>query len=122
MRRFLKNIMYLNLVYYDNFNKFKLGLQYLEMVSNYTFLGITLDRRHTFVRHVAETIRKVDSRFDMIKAITNQKIGVNTKMVITLFKSLIKSVSIYAAPVILLACDLALQSVERIQRIPLRYI
>ena len=39
----------------------------------------------------------------------------------TLYKSLIQSVILYAAPV-LLACDSALQSLEIIQRIPLRYI
>ena len=33
----------------------------------------------------------------MIKAITKAKIGVNTKMLITLYKSLIQSVVLYAA-------------------------
>jgi hypothetical protein len=58
----------------------------------------------------------------MIKAITNLKIGVNTKMLITLYKHLIQSVILYAAPVLLLACNTALQNLERTQRVPLRYI
>ena len=41
----------------------------------------------------------------MIKAITNQKIGVNTKMFRTLYESLIQSVIIYAAPILLLDSD-----------------
>jgi len=58
----------------------------------------------------------------MIKATTNLKIGVNTKMLITLYKSLIQSVLLYAAPVLLLACNAALQNLEIAQRVPLRYI
>ena len=58
----------------------------------------------------------------MIKAIRNLKIGVNTKMLISLYKSLIQSVLPFAAPVLLLACNTALQNLERTQRVPLRYI
>ena len=54
------------------------------MVKDYKYLGITIDRRLSFIRHVADTKRKVDSRLNMIKAITNLKIGVNTKVLITL--------------------------------------
>ena len=43
----------------------------------------------------------------MIKPITNLKIGLNTKMLIILYKSLIQSVLLYAAPVLLLACNSA---------------
>ena len=103
-------------------HKFKLGLQYLEMVNNYKHLGITIDRRHTFAGHVAETRRKIYSRFNMIMAINNLKIGVNTKMLITLYKSLVQSVLLYAAPVLLLAGNSALQFLEIIKRVPLRYI
>jgi len=102
--------------------KFKLGLQHLEMVNDYRYLGVTIDRRLSFIQHVADTKRKVNSRFNMIKTITNLKIGVNTKMLITLYKSLIQSVTLYAAPVLLLECNTALQNWERIQRVPLRYI
>ena len=102
--------------------KFILGLQHLEMVNDYRYLGVTIDRRLSFIQHVAVTKRKVNSRFNMIKAITNLKIGVNTKMLITLYKSLIQSVILYAAPVLLLACSTALQNLERTQRVPLRYI
>jgi len=50
------------------------------------------------------------------------KIGVNIKMFRTIYKSLKQYVILYAAPVILLTCDSALQSLERIQRISLRYM
>jgi len=102
--------------------KFKLGLQHLEMVNDYRYLGVTIDRRLSFIQHVADTKRKINYRFKMIKAITNLKIGVNTKMLITLYKHLIQSVILYAAPVLLLACNTALQNLERTQRVPLRYI
>ena len=58
----------------------------------------------------------------MIKAITNLKIGVNSKMLFTLYSFLIQTVLLYAGPVLLLACISALQSLEIIQRVPLRYI
>ena len=82
------------------------------MVNDYRHLGVTIDRRLSFIQHVAYTTRKVNSRFNMIKAITNLKIAVNTKMPITLYKSLIQSVILYAAPVLLLACNTALQNLE----------
>jgi len=90
------------------------------MVNNYKYLGITIDRRLVFGRHVTETKRKVKSRFNMINVII--KSVVNTKMFLTLCKSLIQYVMVYAAPVLLLACDSALQSLERTQIMPLRYI
>jgi hypothetical protein len=102
--------------------KFKLGLQHLETVKEYRYLGVTIDKRLSFIQHVAVTKRKISSRFNMIKAITNLKIGVNTTMLITLYKSLIQSVILYAAPVLLLASNTALTNLERIQRVPLRYI
>ena len=83
--------------------KFKLGLQDLEMVNDYKYLWITIDRRRSFIRHVEDTKRKVDSRFNMIEAITNLKIHVNSKMLITLYGSLIQFILLYAAPVLLLA-------------------
>ena len=73
---------------------FKLGLQYLEMVNNYRYLGIAIDRRLIFTRHVTDTKRKVDSRFNMIKVITNLKIDFNTKMLITPYRSSIQYVLI----------------------------
>ena len=97
-------------------------LYYLEMVHNYKYLGINIDSPLTFTRHVAGTKRKVDVRCNIIKAITNMKIGVNIKMFRTIYKSLKQYVILYAAPVILLTCDSALQSLERIQRIWLRYM
>ena len=102
--------------------KFQLGLQYLKMVNNYKYLDIIIDSRLTLSRHVEETKHKVHSRFNMIEDFTNLKIGVNTKMNMTLYESLTQYVILYAAPVLLLACDSALHSLERIQRIPLRYI
>jgi len=78
------------------------------MVNDYRYLGVTIDRRFSFIQHIADTKRKVNSRFNMIKVITNLKIGVNTKMLITLYKSFIQSVILYTAPVLLLACNTAL--------------
>jgi len=58
----------------------------------------------------------------MIKTITNQKIGVNTKMLITLYNSLLQAVLLYAASALLLACNSGLQCLERTQTVPLCYI
>ena len=73
------------------------------MVNNYKYLGITIDRRLIFGRHVAKTKHKVDYIFYVIKAIAHLKIDVNTMMPITLYMSLIQSVVLYAAPVLLMA-------------------
>ena len=91
-------------------SKFRL----LEMVRYYKYIGFTIDRRLSFIRYVTDAKPKVDSRFHMIKAITNPKIGVNAKMPITLYKSLIQSV-------LLLACKSALRTLEKKQRVPIRY-
>ena len=71
--------------------KSKVGPQHLEMVKDYKYLGVTIDRRLSFIRHIADTEHKADSRFNMIKAIRNSKIVVNAKMLITLYKSLIRT-------------------------------
>ena len=92
------------------------------MVTNYKYLSINIDSWLTLAHHITETKRKVDSRFNMVMAILNLNMGVNTRMLITLYNSLIQCIILYAAPNPLLACDSALQSLESIQRIPLHYI
>ena len=80
----------------------------MEMVHNYKWFGITTDSGPTFTCHGTEI--KVDSRFNMIKAITNLKMVFNMKLVITLYMSLIKSVILYAACVLQLGWVLEMQS------------
>ena len=65
-------------------HKFKLGLQYLKMVNNYKYIRITTFTRLTPPPLVAETKRKVDSSFTMIKINKNLKIGINTKILMIL--------------------------------------
>ena len=101
---------------------FQLGTQHLENVDHYRYLGVYIDTRLNFNRHIKEVKRKIDSRFNIIKIITNMKIGLNTPMLITLYNSLIQSVFLYAAPVLLLASDSAIQTLETSQRTILRYI
>jgi len=104
-------------------HKFKLDLQYLEMVRNQKYFWITIDSRPGFARHVTETKHKLQiPHQNMIKAITNLKIGVNIKTLMTPYMSLVESAITFAAPIFLLACDSALQPLERIKRTLLRYI
>jgi len=41
------------------------------MIKDYKYLGFTKDSRLSFIRYVVDTKHKVDSRFNMIKAMTN---------------------------------------------------
>ena len=54
---------------------------------------MTVNSRLTFARHLAETKRKVDSRFNTIKAIRNLTIAVNINVLMTLWKFLIQLLS-----------------------------
>ena len=58
----------------------------------------------------------------MIKIISNFKIGLNTKMLVTLYKALIQSIILYAVPVFLLAAPSEIKNLEQAQRTCLRYV
>jgi len=45
-------------------HKYKLSLQYLEMVQNYKYLGITIDSQLTFTCHVSETKHRLQIQQD----------------------------------------------------------
>ena len=58
----------------------------------------------------------------MIKIISNFKIGLNTKVLVTLYKALIQSILLYAVPVLLLAAPSAITNLEQAQRTCLGYV
>lgn len=103
-------------------NNFHLGQQRIESVKMYKYLGVVIDPRLSFIKHADEVKRKVYVRLNMIKIISNIKLGITTKMLINLYKALIQSVLLYAAPILLMASQTAMKSLEVAQRTTLRYI
>ena len=101
---------------------FHLGKQPIETVKPYKYLGVAIDARLSFTKHLADTKHKIYSRLNMLNIISNFKIGLNTKMLVTLYKALIQSILLYAAPVLLLAAPSAITNLEQAQRTCLRYV
>ena len=91
---------------------FHLGKQPIETVKYYKYLGVTIDAHLSFTKHIADTKHKIYSRLNMIKIISDLKIGLNTKMLVTLYKALIQSIILYGAPVLLLAAPSATTNLE----------
>jgi len=101
---------------------FHLGKQPIETIKHYKYLGVTIDARLSFTKYLADTKHKIYSRLNMIKIISTIKIGLNTKMLVTLYKALIQSIILYAASVLLLAAPSAIHNLEQAQRTCLLYV
>ena len=101
---------------------FHIGKQNIETVSHYRYLGVIIDNRLNFIKQALQTKQKIYSRLNMIKLISGVKVGIKTKNLITLYKSLIQSILLYAAPIYLLACTTAIKHLEIAQRTALKYV
>jgi ribonuclease HI len=101
---------------------FHIGQQDIEIVKQYKYLGVIIDNRLNFNTHALQTKQKIYSRLNIIKIISNVKAGMNTKNLINLYKALIQSILLYAAPIYLLSGKTAIKHLEIAQRTALKYI
>ena len=103
-------------------NTFHIGKQDIEIVKQYKYLGVIIDNHLNFNKHALQTKQKIYSRLNIIKIISNVKAGINTKNLINLYKALIQSILLYAAPIYLLASKTAIKHIEIAQRTALKYV
>ena len=88
----------------------------LKINSNPTFLGVTYDRKLTFVEHVRKTTEKARKQLRIMRAVKGNDWGFDKKQLRTTYLALIRSILEYAAPAWApWVSDTAIQNLERIQ-------
>lgn len=71
----------------------------IENVRIHTYLGLTLDKYLSFGVHIKNTKTKVTDRLNMIKVLNNMKFGAHPQTMITIYKSIFRSIIEYGASV-----------------------
>lgn len=84
------------------------------------FLGLVLDSRLTWTEHSKFVEKKCKARINLMRCVSGRNFGSSKKCLITLYKSLIRSVLDYGAPAFLSACKSAKDRMQRVQSAALR--
>jgi hypothetical protein len=66
-------------------NIYKIGDQTIDSVTEYKYLGVTIDRHLSLINHTKEVRRKVLARLNIIKTLSNDRLGIFTAMLLTLY-------------------------------------
>ena len=83
-------------------------------------LGVRLDRRLRFLRHTQEVAQRFAPRVLELRRLMDTFRRVPAWVGVLLYKSLIRSALLYAAPVLVLLCDSGWRVLERLERRALR--
>lgn len=86
------------------------------------YLGVTLDPKLTFVKHINEAIRKATVFSVILTPLTRRSSDLNVKNKLLLYKAILRAVLTYAAPVWLNSTKTALRQVQIFQNKCLRRI
>ena len=98
----------------------KLNNMPIESVKSHMYLGVKIDHNLTFIQHAQYIKEKLQPRFNMFKIIAGTIRGLCTRSLIILYKALILSVLLYAAPVMIIASKTALDTLESLHKKALR--
>jgi hypothetical protein len=101
---------------------FHLDGKHIEISKQVKYLGIIIDSKLNFAAHAKYIRSKITANFNLLKIISNLKLGLSTNMLLTLYKALIQSIITYGAPALILASQSAIHSLEIIQRMALRFV
>ena len=71
----------------------------LPLVRNPRILGVTFDPHFTFTPHIKSIVSRAAPRLNILKALAGTKWGQQKETIIITFKSLIRSIFTYAAPI-----------------------
>ena len=83
-------------------------------------LGVRLDRRLRLLRHAQEIARRFAPRVLELRRLMDTFRGVPSWVGVLLYKSLVRSALLYAAPVLVLLCNSGWRVLERLERRALR--
>jgi hypothetical protein len=97
----------------------KFQLQYngqkIEYERNPKLLGVVLDPRLSFLAHAKYIEGRAESRMNMLRSLRGKNWGANTRLLLSTFKALIRSLIDYAPQVTITMCESALHKFETIQ-------
>jgi hypothetical protein len=89
---------------------------------NPKLLGVVLDPKLSFCKHADYIEARAESRANMLRSIRGKDWGVNTGLLLIIYKALIRSLIDYAPAVTITMCDTAKAKFERIQNKTVRAI
>ena len=92
----------------------------LTAVQQAKLLGVTLDKKLTFNAHIDENAKKGRQRLGLLKLLSGSKWGCKPKTLMRLYKSYIRPVLEYGAPVILGASEAYIKKLQIIQNKAIR--
>ena len=94
----------------------------LDRTDGATYLGMTLDTRLTWKKHINQVTDKVTARFGLLKRLAGIKWGSSQSVLKTTFTSYIKPVLEYGSEVLVTASDSALSKLNLTHNKALRLI
>ncbi|GFW43681.1 probable RNA-directed DNA polymerase from transposon BS [Trichonephila clavipes] len=87
-----------------------------------TYLGISLDSRLTWTKHIAKVVENATSRLSLLKRIAGVKWGSSQSVLTSPFTSYIRPVIDYGSELLVTASDSALSKLDTVQNKALRFI
>ena len=81
----------------NDFISIRIDGNVLEVANSAKYLGLIFDRRLTWGQHIASINLKCEKRVFLIKKLSNQVTGINQKILINLYKTLVRPVIEYGA-------------------------
>jgi ribonuclease HI len=99
-----------------------IGTTKLTIAENYKYLGIHIDRKLNFGKHINELRDNLQKRINLMKYVSGIKWGGHPKVLGTLYKTIIRSKMEYGSTVYMNAAKTHLQKLQTIQNSALRLI
>ena len=102
--------------------EFSIGETTLNKVKSYTYLGITIDRKHTFIPHIDKLIDRLKKRLNVMRALSGILTGPRAKTLKLFYTAVIQSTIDYSSTYLILASDRQKERIQKIQNQALRII
>ena len=94
--------------------------QELKAEKNFKFLGITLDPKLSFSKHISELVTRANKRLNILKSIKGRTWGASSKLIITSYMFPIRPIIEYAPFITTIVHQTNLEKLERVQRAAVR--
>ena len=102
--------------------QFNIGETTLNKVTAYTYLGITIDRKHTFRPHIDKLIDRLKKRLNVMRALSGILKGPRAKTLKLFYTAVIQSTIDYSSTYTILASNTQKDRIQKIQNQALRLI
>lgn len=103
-------------------NNLKLNNEPIPWVQSYKYLGVTLDSKLTWGPHVTETVRKTKAAHASLSYLSKFHCRLSIKSKLLLYKSFVRPVALYAAPVWSCCAKSGVEKIQAVQSKILRRI